>query len=435
MTNFKITNIKSRWILDSRGNPTVESTVFCGNESSRAAVPSGASTGEEEALELRDGGDKFNGKHVSNAVDNVNKILAKKLKGFDVREQTILDGEMLKIDGTENKANLGANAILSVSLAAARLAAKLSGIPLYEHLYEMSYSTTRDKYLLPVPSSNIINGGEHAGNNLAIQEFMILPLGAKDFPTAVQMISEVYHTLKKLLGKKFGKIATNVGDEGGFAPDISLTRDAFNVIIEAIEETGYKLGNEFYLGIDAAASEFFEDNLYHIDGKKLSENELLQYYVDLVNDYSTIKSIEDPFDERAFESFSNLTKEIGNNIQIVDDDLTVTNIEILQKAIDMNAGNALLLKVNQIGSLTEAIDAAKLAFNNDYNVMVSHRSGETEDPFIADLAVGLCSGQIKTGAPCRSDRTAKYNQLLRISEELAENAKYPSNLDSWKKYH
>ncbi|TXT59491.1 MAG: enolase [Promethearchaeota archaeon] len=435
MTNFKITDIKSRWILDSRGNPTVESTVFCGKKSSRAAVPSGASTGEEEALELRDGGSKFKGKHVSKAVNNVNEILAEKLKGYDVREQSLLDGEMRKIDGTENKANLGANAILSVSLAAARLAAKLSEISLYEHIYEMSYSSTTDKFLLPVPSSNIINGGEHAGNDLAVQEFMILPLGAKNFPTAVRMISEVYHTLKNLLGKKFGKTAINVGDEGGFAPNISLTRDAFNVIIEAVEEAGYKLGEEFYLGIDAAASEFFEENVYHIDGKKLSEEELVQYYLNLVNEYSALKSIEDPFDEKAFDAFSSLTKEIGNRVQIVDDDLTVTNIDILQKAININAGNALLLKVNQIGSLTESIEAAKLSFKNGYNVMVSHRSGETEDPFIADLAVGLCSGQIKPGAPCRSDRNAKYNQLLRIHEDLGEKAEYPKSLDSWKKFH
>ncbi len=433
MNDFKITKIKARWILDSRGNPTVESDVYVGNVFSRAAIPSGASTGALEALELRDGGKAFMGKHVTKAVTNINEILAKKLTGFDVREQIKLDEEMIRIDGTENKSKLGANAILSISLAVAKLAAKLLNKPLFVHLNELTYNETREQYLLPLPCCNIINGGEHAGNNLAIQEFMILPIGAPTFSKAIQNAAEVYHTLKKLLGKKYGPSAVNVGDEGGFAPNLSETRDAINIIIEAIEEAGFMMGTDFVIGMDAAASEFFKDELYNIDGRKLTEEELLQYYLDLIHDYP-LKSIEDPFDEKAFRSFTNLTIKVDKSIQIVDDDLTVTNIKLLEKAIKEKAGNALLLKVNQIGSLTEAINACKMSFRNGFNVMVSHRSGETEDPFIADLAVGLCSGQIKTGAPARSDRNCKYNQLLRIEELLESNAKYPKSLDSWKDF-
>jgi len=433
MTEFKITKIKARWILDSRGNPTVESDVYAGKVYSRAAVPSGASTGVLEALELRDGGKAFKGKHVTKAVSNVNDILSKKLLDFDVREQTQIDEKMIIIDGTENKSNLGANAILSVSLAVAKLAAKLSEIPLYTHIYNLAFHKTRDDYLLPLPSCNIINGGEHGGNNLAIQEFMILPIGAKSFSNAIQNVAEVYQTLRILLAKKYGPSAINVGDEGGFAPNLSLTSEAIEIIIEAIEEAGFLMGTDFVLGMDAAASEFYEDDIYNIDGKKLSEEELLQYYLDLVQDYP-LKSIEDPFDEKDFRSFANLTAKIDKTMQIVDDDITVTNIKILQRAINEKAGNALLLKVNQIGSLTEAIKACKMSFENGFNVMVSHRSGETEDVFIADLAVGLCTGQLKTGATCRSDRTSKFNQLLRIEEELGNKAIYPKNFDSWNKF-
>ena len=433
MTDFKITKIKSRWILDSRGNPTVESDVFAGKFFSRAAVPSGASTGVSEALELRDGGKSFMGKHVLKAVANVNDIIGKNLIGYDVREQNIIDNEMISIDGTDNKGKLGANAILSVSLAVAKLASLLSDQPLFAYLYNLAYNKTRDDYLLPLPCCNIINGGEHGGNNLAIQEFMILPVGASSFAKAIQNACEVYQTLKKLLGKKYGPSAINVGDEGGFAPNLTQTRDAVEIIIEAIEEAGFLMGTDFVLGMDAAASEFFEDDIYHIDGKKLSEEDLLQYYLDLIQDYP-FRSIEDPFDEKAFRSFANLTAKVDKSIQIVDDDITVTNIKILQKAIDEKAGNALLLKVNQIGSLTEAIQAAKMSFKNGFNVMVSHRSGETEDPFIADLAVGLCTGQLKTGATARSDRNSKYNQLLRIEEMLGDNAIYPKRLDSWKDF-
>jgi len=433
MTNFNITKIKSRWILDSRGNPTVETDIYSDKIFARAAVPSGASTGVSEALELRDGGKAFMGKHVSKAVANVNEILDKKLKNYDVREQTKIDEEMLAIDGTENKSKLGANAILSVSLAVAKLAAILSEKPLFQHLYEIAYNKTRENYLLPLPCCNIINGGEHGGNNLAIQEFMILPIGASSFSHAIQNISEVYQNLKILLKQKYGPSAINVGDEGGFAPNFNETHEAVDIIIEAIEEAGFLMGTDFVVGIDAAASEFYDDGMYNIDGKKLSEDELLQYYVDLTHDYP-IKSIEDPFDEKDFRSFSKLTAKIDKSIQVVDDDLTVTNIKILEKAIKEKAGNALLLKVNQIGSLTEAIEAAKMSFKNGFNVMVSHRSGETSDTFIADLAVGLCSGQMKTGAVARSERNCKYNQLLRIEEILGDKANYPTNFDSWIRY-
>ena len=433
MTDFKITQIKSRWILDSRGNPTVESDVYSGKIYARAAVPSGASTGILEALELRDGGIDFKGKHVLKAVSNVNEILSKKLLGFDVRDQVKIDEEMIKIDGTENKSKLGANAILSVSLASAKLAATLSEIPLFAHIHRLAFDKTRQDYLLPLPSCNIINGGEHAGNNLAIQEFMILPVGAESFSKAIQNVAEVYQTLKTLLSKKYGPSSINVGDEGGFAPNLSSTGEAVDIIVDAIEEAGFLLGTDFVLGMDAAASEFFNNGVYSIDGKKLNEEELLQYYLDLIQDYP-FKSIEDPFDEKDFRSFANLTAKIDDTMQIVDDDLTVTNIKILEKAIKEKAGNALLLKVNQIGSLTEAIKACKMSYQNGFNVMVSHRSGETEDSFIADLAVGLCTGQLKTGATCRSDRCSKFNQLLRIEESLKEKAKYPENLDSWKKF-
>lgn len=435
MTDFKITKIKSRWILDSRGNPTVETDVYCGKEFARAAVPSGASTGALEALELRDGGKAFLGKHVSKAVSNVNTILAKKLIGFDVRDQKALDQGMISLDGTPNKANLGANAILSISIAVAKLAAILSNKKVYEHISELAYNETLEEYLMPLPCCNIINGGEHAGNDLAVQEFMIIPIKAPNFSKAIQNVVEVYHTLKGILSQDYGKTAINVGDEGGFAPNLSTTREALNVIETAIENVGFIPGEDFYIGIDAAASEFYRDKHYLIDGKQLSEGELLDYYIELLKEYPYVKSIEDPFDQTAFDGFAELTGKIHNSVQIVDDDITVTNIELLAKAIEQKAGNALLLKVNQIGSITEAIEACNMAFENEFNVMVSHRSGETEDPFIADLAVGLCTGQIKSGAPCRSDRNAKYNQLLRINEYLGVSAQYPTSFNSWRNFY
>lgn len=434
MADYGISKIKARWILDSRGNPTVEADVFAGDAWARAAVPSGASTGDAEALELRDGGKAFMGKGVEKAVSNINDIIAPKVNGMDVREQEALDGAMLDLDGTDNKSKLGANAILAVSLASARLAAGLMKKPLYVHLYELARGKTRGNFLMPVPGSNVLNGGKHAGSNLAIQEFMIWPIGAKSFTEALRMTAETYHHLKDILLKEYGKNSVNVGDEGGFAPNMQKTAEALDCIIAAVEAAGYTPGLDFICAMDAAASEFYDADakIYNIDGKKLGEGELVEYYLDLVENYP-IKSIEDPFDEEAFDAFAQLTKKV-RDVLIIDDDLTVTNVKRLQKAIDMGAGNALLLKVNQIGSLTEAIEAANLSYKNNFNVMVSHRSGETCDNFIADLAVGLCSGIIKTGAPCRSDRNAKYNQLLRIEQELGDKAAYPESFNSWKAY-
>jgi enolase len=435
MVTSKISRIKSRWILDSRGNPTVETDVFCDEIWARAAVPSGASTGEAEALELRDGGSEFLGKGVKKAVNNVNEILGKKLLGQDVTDQESLDKFMIDIDGSDSKKNLGANAILSVSLASAKLTAILKNIPLYKYIHQISYNKEASEFLMPCPMSNVLNGGKHAGGNLAIQEFMILPIGAHSFSQAVQMISETYQYMKKTIRSKYGDSSINVGDEGGFAPNLQNSREALDIIIDSIEKAGYTPGLDFVLGSDAAASEFYnkKDQIYSIDGRKLTPNEMVDYYLEIIEDYPALKSLEDPFDEDDFESFSLLTKQV-RGVQIVDDDLTVTNVNRLQKAIDLRAGNSLLLKVNQIGTLTEAISAARLSFDNNYTVVVSHRSGETSDSFIADLSVGLCTGQIKTGAPCRSDRNAKYNQLLRIEEELGDNAIYSGKFDDYKKY-
>ncbi|MBN2156599.1 MAG: phosphopyruvate hydratase [Candidatus Lokiarchaeota archaeon] len=432
MANTNITKIKSRWILDSRGNPTVETDVYCGDIWARAVVPSGASTGEAEALELRDGGKAFLGKGVMKAVQNVNDILAQKLQKFDVLDQEKIDAEMIAIDGSDNKGNLGANAILSVSLASARLAAKLSNKPLYQYIYEIAYKKTTERFLIPIPQSNVLNGGKHAGSNLSIQEFMILPVGAKNFSHAVQMVAETYQFLKKILTEKYGKSSINVGDEGGFAPNLQTTREALDIIIAAIENAGYTPGLDFVLGLDAAASEFHHNGLYNIDGKKLNEPELVEYFLQLVEEYP-LKNIEDPFNEESFEAFAELTRKV-RDVNIVVDDLTVTNVKRLQKAINIGAGNSLLLKVNQIGTLTEAISAAMLSMKNYYSVVVSHRSGETCDNFISDLAVGLCNGQTKIGAPCRSDRNSKYNQLLRIEEELNMKATFPKTFKDWRNF-
>ncbi|MHA1681122.1 MAG: phosphopyruvate hydratase [Promethearchaeota archaeon] len=427
-----ITKIKARWILDSRGNPTVEADLWVGDVFARAAVPSGASTGDAEALELRDGGSAFMGKGVMKAVGNVNDKIAPKIIGMDVTNQEALDLAMLDLDGTETKANLGANAILSVSLAAAKAAAQVKGVPLYQYIYGISHDhEDPGKFLLPVPSSNVLNGGKHAGTALAIQEFMILPTGATSFPEALQMVVETYHNLKKILTGKYGRGAINVGDEGGFAPNLKTTKETLDIIVEAIAAAGYE--GKIILGMDAAASEFYHDGKYHIDGTTKSKDEMVDYYLDILSNYPLL-SLEDPFDEDDYESFAALTAKIPDNVNIIDDDLTVTNVKRLQKAIDMKAGNALLLKVNQIGSLTEAIAAAKLSYENDFSVMVSHRSGETCDNTIADIVVGLCTGFIKTGAPCRSDRNSKYNQLLRIHEELGDKARYPTNFSSWKDF-
>jgi enolase len=413
---YKIQKIHAREILDSRGNPTIEVDVFTPKGFGRASVPSGASTGTNEALELRDEDpNRYGGKGVLTAVKNVNTIIQKELLGLDVRNQREIDELMIELDETDNKSNLGANAILGVSMAVAKAAADSLNIPLYR------YFGGSNAFTLPVPTMNVLNGGKHAGNELAIQEFMIQPKGAETFYEAIQMGAEIYHVLGKLLEKKYGRSSTNVGYEGGYAPKMSESVEALDALVQAIEEAGYT-DTEVTIGIDAAASEFYEDELYTIDGKKLTAPELMDYYIELVNTYP-ILSIEDPFYEEAFDDFEALTNELWDTI-IVGDDLFVTNIERLSKGVDMGAGNALLLKINQIGTLSEAFDAASMASRNGYTVIVSHRSAETEDTTISDLSVAIGAEMIKTGAPARGERTAKYNQLLRIEEDLGEVAHY-----------
>ncbi|MCE7746924.1 MAG: phosphopyruvate hydratase [Candidatus Heimdallarchaeota archaeon] len=410
----KITKIIPREIIDSRGNPTVEVDVYTSEGFGRALVPSGASTGEHEALELRDKDKRFLGKGVLKAIENINKLIAPKVIGMEVIEQEAIDNLMLEIDGTENKSKLGANAMLGVSLAVCKAAANGLNLPIYEYM-------NKDATSLPVPMLNVINGGKHAGGNLKIQEFMLIPHGFKRFSEALRSICEVYQVLRNNL-KKFGPSAINLGDEGGFGSPVDTAPEALDMLVEAIEDTGYKPGKQISIGLDSAASEFFEDSLYEVDGKKLTGNELVDYYVNLVDQYPII-SIEDPFDENDFESFAQLHAKVPN-ISVVADDLTVTNPKRIQMAIDKKAANYLLLKVNQIGTLTESIQAANLARDNGWGINISHRSGETEDAFIADLAVALRAERIKTGAPARGERTAKYNQLLRIEEQLGDKAKY-----------
>lgn len=418
---YLIERVVAREILDSRGNPTVEADVVTkGGCLGRAAVPSGASTGRYEALELRDGeASRFFGKGVSKAVSNVNDKIAKALVGMDCRRQRDVDEAMLELDGTKNKSGLGANAILSVSLANAKAAANAKGVPLYEHLGGLAASK------LPIPMMNIINGGKHAGNKLKVQEFLILPVGGKSFKEALRIGVEIYHALKGLLKRKYGASAINVGDEGGFAPPMEETGEALEAILSAVEEAGYKPNLEVLLGIDAAATSFYNEKLgkYEVDGRLLQPGEMLDFYKGLIAKYGLF-SIEDPFQEEDFESFARLTGEVGGKAQIVGDDLFVTNIERLRRGIEAGAANALLMKVNQIGTLTEAIEAAELAFRSGYRVVVSHRSGETEDPAISDIAVGIGAQEIKAGAPARGERTAKYNQLLRIEERLGSAASY-----------
>lgn len=413
---YQIQKIHAREILDSRGNPTVEVDVFTEKGFGRAGVPSGASTGTNEALELRDGdAERYGGKGVLTAVKNVNTIIQKELLGIDVRSQRAIDELMIELDGTDNKSNLGANAILGVSMAVARAAASSLNMPLYR------YFGGSNAFTLPVPTMNVLNGGKHAGNDLAIQEFMIQPKGASTFYEAMQIGAEIYHALGKFLDEKYGPSSTNVGYEGGYAPRMSETVEALDALVQGIENAGYA-ESDVTIGLDAAASEFYEEGFYSIDGKKLAPPELLDYYVELVDAYP-ILSIEDPFQEEAFEDFEALTNELWDTI-IIGDDLFVTNIERLSRGVDMGAGNALLLKVNQIGSISEAFDAASMAARNGYTVVVSHRSAETEDTTIADLAVGIGAEMIKTGAPARGERTAKYNQLLRIEEDLGDVAHY-----------
>lgn len=406
--------------MDSRGNPTIEVDVVTRSDSyGRAAVPSGASTGVHEAMELRDEDEfRYRGKGVLKAVANVEEIISPALVGKDVREQRAIDLQMIRLDGTRNKKNLGANAILGVSFAVARAAARTMGIPLYKYL-----DLDRREFILPVPFMNIINGGKHAGNDLAIQEFMIVPYGAKTFREALRMGVEIYQVLGESLTRKHGRAAKNVGDEGGYAPNMSLTCEPLDTIIRAIEEAGYRSGEDVGLALDAAATVFYSDGKYTVDERELTVEELTDFYCDLIHDYP-ILSLEDPFQEDDYGAFAKLTKKIGSNVQIVGDDLFATNPERIEKGIDLGAANALLLKANQIGTLTETLEAAKLCYDNGYSVMVSHRSGETEDTIISDIAVGICSGQIKAGALARSDRTAKYNQLLRIEEELEERGIY-----------
>lgn len=422
-----ITKLHARQIFDSRGNPTVEVDLTTSKGLFRAAVPSGASTGVYEALELRDKDpSKYLGKGVFKAVSNVNEIIAPALleKGLEVTNQEAVDKFMLELDGTDNKAKLGANAILGVSLAVCKAGAAHKGVPLYRHIADLAGNL---KVVLPVPAFNVINGGSHAGNKLAMQEFMILPTGADNFTEAMKIGSETYHTLKKVIKDKYGLDATAVGDEGGFAPNFQDNKEGLELLKIAIAKAGYT--DKVEIGMDVAASEFYKDGKYDLDFKNkdsdpskwITGDQLIGLYQEFIQEYPVV-SIEDPFDQDHWQAWSNLTSQVG--IQIVGDDLTVTNVKRIQTAITSKACNCLLLKVNQIGSVSESIDACKLAQRSGWGVMVSHRSGETEDTFIADLVVGLCTGQIKTGAPCRSERCAKYNQILRIEEELGENAVY-----------
>ena len=411
-----IANVLAREILDSRGNPTVEVEVLLDDETvARAAVPSGASTGAFEAVEVRDGDKRYGGKGVQNAVRFVEEELTPAVLGFDADEQRLIDGAMLAADGTANKAKFGANAILGVSLAVAKAAAESAGLPLFR------YVGGPNAHVLPVPMMNILNGGAHADTGVDIQEFMIAPIGASSFSEGLQWGVEVYHALKSVL--KSQGLATGLGDEGGFAPALASNRAALDLIAVAVDKAGYKLGSEIALALDVAATEFHGDSGYSFEGKTLTSEQMIDYYADLVASYPLV-SIEDPLDEDDWDGWKSMTDRLGSQVQIVGDDLFVTNVTRLQRGIDTATANALLVKVNQIGSLTETLDAVSLAQRNGYRCMMSHRSGETEDTTIADLAVATNCGQIKTGAPARSERVAKYNQLLRIEEMLDEAAVY-----------
>ena len=411
-----IDTVHAREILDSRGNPTVEVEVLLEDgTSARAAVPSGASTGAFEAAELRDGGKRYLGKGVEKAVDFVNDEIAPAVIGFDAQDQRFVDQEMIELDGTKNKSRLGANAILGVSLAVARAAAESADLSFFRYIGGPNAHT------LPVPMMNILNGGAHADTNVDVQEFMIAPIGAESFRESLRWGAEIYHNLKSVLKKR--GLAKSVGDEGGFAPNLYSNRAALDLIIEAIEGAGFKPGKEIALAMDVAATEFHKDGKYSFEGKQKSADEMIAYYTELVNAYPIV-SIEDPLDEDDWAGWTKMTAELGSKIQIVGDDLFVTNPVRLAKGIELGSANAMLVKVNQIGTLTETLDAVSLAHRSGYRTMMSHRSGETEDTTIADLAVALECGQIKTGAPARTERVAKYNQLLRIEEELDESAFY-----------
>lgn len=417
-----IINVHARQILDSRGNPTVEAEVLTDNGFvGRAAVPSGASTGVHEAVELRDNSNLYLGKGVSKAVKNVNTLIAEALEGVSVFDQQEIDRIMIELDGTDNKSKLGANAILAVSLAAAKAAAQESSQPLYRYVGGVSAKT------LPIPLMNILNGGSHADNSIDFQEFMIVPVGSDTFSEALRMGVEVFHHLKKVLKEK--GYATNVGDEGGFAPNIASNEEAIETVLKAIETAGYKPGEDILIALDAAASEFYnaEEKVYHFhksDGRKLTSEQMAEYWSDWVLKYPIV-SIEDGMAEDDWAGWKSLTDKVGKRVQLVGDDLFVTNVKRLQQGIETKTANSILIKVNQIGTLTETIDAVQLGARYGYNSIMSHRSGETEDTTIADLAVALNTGQIKTGSASRSDRMAKYNQLLRIEEELGDSAYYP----------
>ena len=416
--NSSIEKVYAREILDSRGNPTIEVDIYTkSGHLGRAAVPSGASTGEYEAIELRDmDSERYLGKGVRKALNNINSIISEAIIGLDVAEQEEIDNMMIKLDGTENKSKLGANAILGVSLAVAHASAKVSNTSLYKTFSD------NDKFLLPIPMMNILNGGSHANNSVDIQEFMVMPISGNTFSETLQMGAEVFHELKSVLNSK--GMNTGVGDEGGFAPNLSSNEEAIEVILESIIKRGLKPGKDILLALDVAASELFKNGLYNLtsENKKLETNEMVTYLSKLVKDYPII-SIEDGLDENDWEGWSQLNLKIGTNVQIVGDDLTVTNIKRLKRSIDEKSMNAILIKLNQIGTVTETIQTIKMAKKAGFGVVISHRSGETEDTTISDLAVGMETGQIKTGSASRTDRVCKYNQLLRIEEELGSDAK------------
>lgn len=416
-----IEQVWAREIMDSRGNPTIEAEVILEDGTQgRAAVPSGASTGENEAVELRDGDKlRYLGKGVLDAVKNVNETIGRELEGLDCVDQTLIDKTMIDLDGTENKSKLGANAILAVSLANARAAAASQNLPLYRYIGGTNAKT------LPVPMMNILNGGAHADNNVDFQEFMVMPVGADSFSEALRCGAEIFHNLKNVL--KSRGYSTGVGDEGGFAPNLKSNEEAVETILEAIDNAGYKAGENVMIALDPASSEFYKDGKYIFkksDNRELSSEEMAAYWADWCSKYPII-SIEDGMAENDWDGWENLTGKVGEKVQLVGDDLFVTNVKFLQKGIDVGAANSILIKVNQIGTLTETLDAIELARTNNMTAVISHRSGETEDNFIADLAVATNAGQIKTGSLCRSDRISKYNQLLRIEEDLGDSAKYP----------
>jgi enolase len=413
----EITKVRAREVLDSRGNPTVEVEVWANSKMGRAIAPSGASTGIHEAIEIRDGDVcRYGGKGVLKAVKNVNTKIAKGIIGLDCTKQEQIDNKLIELDGTSNKANLGANATVSTSMAVAKCAAACKNLPLYKSLNPQAS-------LMPIPMLNVLNGGKHAGTKLSPQEFMIMPAGAPNFHEALRMAAEIYHELGRILKVRYGVSAKNVGDEGGYAPNMTMTAEALECLTTATEQAGYS--KEVYIAIDPAASSFYnsEKKTYFIDGKNLTVQQLVDYWTGLTTKYPIV-SIEDPFQEEDFDSFATLTQKIGNHIQVVGDDIFVTNVNRIEKGIEKHAANSVLIKLNQIGTITETIKAIELALKNGWTSVVSHRSGETDDTTIADFVVGMGTGQIKTGAPARGERTAKYNQLLRIEEDLGENATY-----------